>query len=393
MSTTKTNNTDPDNSRKRNSRPPRGYVQDRGFFNNLFHCATGMCAVGLTWMVVNPSFNLRGGLLLVLLGLCVLRVLTGMCRAPVNNPWEFLLHYDDPKRRKAPVLVCLGDSLTHGTVSANWVSHILPKLQQKLKNPGTIRPNVPFQHPLYVINAGQNSLPTHMVAKERVGPILECQPDYVVVLIGTNDVLGMYFPWYGSLLRYNWDLPRNEPSWETLETNIRTILEPIVKAESEVANMKDATKKKPPTVAICTLPPLGEDLTHPANQLIKKANTKIHSVVSTLNKNRRNNNNNNDPCCTVIPLFETMEQILLEQQALGASTIHSYIDSFSPHSSLATTLHFILGFPFTLLFRPLRHALLTDSVHLNENGGTVVSNLVVQWLWDASVEQAITNAS
>jgi lysophospholipase L1-like esterase len=337
----------------------------------------GMCAVGLIWMVVHPSSKLPGGLLLVL-GLCVRKVLKGMCRAPINNPWEFLLQYDDSKFRKAPVLVCLGDSITHGTVSANWVSHILPKLQQKLKNPGTLSPHSPFQHPLHVINAGQNSLPTNIVAKERVGPILESQPDYVVVLIGTNDVLGMYFPWFGSLLRHSWDLPRSEPSWEALETNIRAILEPIVSADHG---------KGRPNVAICTLPPLGEDLTHPANQLIKKANTRIHSVVSTLNKDRSN------PCTIVIPLFETMEKILLEQQASGASTVHSYVDYFLSHSALAATLHFLLGFPFTVLFRPLRHALLTDSVHLNENGARVVSNLVVQWLWDAGVEQAITNAS
>jgi lysophospholipase L1-like esterase len=346
----------------------------------MFHGAVGMCALGLIWMLVNPSFRLPGGLLLVL-GLCARKVLNGMCRAPINNPWEFLLQYDDPKRRKAPVLVCLGDSITHGTVSANWVSHILPKLLQKLNYPGTIRPNAPFQYPLHVINAGQNSLPTNMVAKERVGPILQCLPDYVVVLIGTNDVLGIYFPWFGSLLRHNWDLPRNEPSWEALETNLRAILKPIVSSA-------DPGKGRPNAVAICTLPPLGEDLTHPANQLIKKANTRIHSVVHTLNKDRSSN-----PCIVVIPLFETMEQTLLEQQALGASTVDSYVDYFLPHSTLAATMHFLFGFSFTVLFRPLRHALLTDSVHLNENGARVVSNLVVQWLWEAGVEQAITNAS
>jgi len=71
-----------------------------------------------------------------------------------------------------PVLVCYGDSLTHGSVSSNWVD----QLQDR------------FSH-MTVLNAGVNS-ETAVAAHERLESVLACKPSAVTVLIGTNDLIG-----------------------------------------------------------------------------------------------------------------------------------------------------------------------------------------------------------
>src|SRR6218665_1058966 len=67
-------------------------------------------------------------------------------------------------------LVCFGDSNTHGNVSYNWVSDL-----------GRIF------HDLQVLNAGVNSDLTYSLL-QRIDDVIACQPDFITVLAGTNDV-------------------------------------------------------------------------------------------------------------------------------------------------------------------------------------------------------------
>jgi hypothetical protein len=72
---------------------------------------------------------------------------------PENRPEKFIGWARNRPRRR-PVLLCLGDSLTHGTLSASVTPEIPVKLSAAL---GMDPPSIgeAFVDPLWVVNAGQ----------------------------------------------------------------------------------------------------------------------------------------------------------------------------------------------------------------------------------------------
>jgi lysophospholipase L1-like esterase len=370
-------------------------LQDRRGFDDFVRY--GYLGIILGSIAIFFGQKLVGGTALVL-GILATKCLSELTRPPSNNPWKFLLAFSqvEKEKRKAPVLVCLGDSITHGQVSANWVSEILPSLTQKINHSGTLRQETLFQYPLYVINAGQNALTSRVIVRERIKPTLECQPYYVVVMIGTNDVLGMYLDWYGRYLRRSFKLKEEEPSWKAFERNVGDILDGLVEAES--SDEKSTPGRK---VAICTLPPLGEDLTSDANRYVKQANTMIEKVAEARNKKK-----NNKSVITVLPVFEKMQARLLQQvhqpppsssQGTGIAKPNFWkrpnVDFYYLYAAVMAPFRVILGFQWKRISKVVDHELLADPVHLNENGGEIVTELVVEWLLKEKVEKAIKEAS
>jgi hypothetical protein len=95
----------------------------------------------------------------------------------------------------SPMLLCLGDSLTHGSCSASFTPEIPLQLSQKLCLPLSEHPHRSFADPLWVVNAGQNSITSHTVLQERLAPTLQAiYPDYVLILIGTMTCRPCSFP-------------------------------------------------------------------------------------------------------------------------------------------------------------------------------------------------------
>ena len=74
--------------------------------------------------------------------------------------------------RKLPLVVCLGDSITHGIISTNYVE----QLQQKYKGK------------LLFVNSGINGNLAYNLHVRLQEDCLDLDPDYVTILIGTNDV-------------------------------------------------------------------------------------------------------------------------------------------------------------------------------------------------------------
>ena len=71
-----------------------------------------------------------------------------------------------------PVVVCCGDSITHGHIGYDWVSSLRNSDDSKI-----------------YINAGINADLTWNLNK-RLNDIIKHNPDYVTILIGTNDAIG-----------------------------------------------------------------------------------------------------------------------------------------------------------------------------------------------------------
>ena len=76
------------------------------------------------------------------------------------------------KNNDKPVVVCCGDSITHGHIGYNWVGSLRKQDSSKV-----------------YINAGINADLTWNL-NQRVDEIIKHNPDYITILIGTNDAIG-----------------------------------------------------------------------------------------------------------------------------------------------------------------------------------------------------------
>ena len=123
------------------------------------------------------------------------RVLEQVDQLPANTPVAFLQapttataagsSVDAAATGRAPiVVVCLGDSITHGTISSNYVESLASRFDAEKYD---------------FVNAGINGDLAYN-ALERLDEVIECKPDVVTILIGTNDANALTNQ--GNLRRY-----------------------------------------------------------------------------------------------------------------------------------------------------------------------------------------------
>jgi lysophospholipase L1-like esterase len=131
---------------------------------------------------------------------------------------------------KRMIVACLGSSSTAGRGQAfDWISELKRK-------PGNRR--------VQFLNFGVGGDLAHN-ALERLPAVLACRPDKVVVWVGGNDVLALASAKMRRFFRISKHLPR-APSPDWFRENIEKIAHRL-KAET------------PASVALCSLPPIGED--------------------------------------------------------------------------------------------------------------------------------------
>ena len=148
-----------------NTKNIRGYVQDCRSFHIFFNLGYTLCVIGLITFLVQVYYNksyddnhnhnhnnnnvilIGSSLFLLVLGCIILRTMYCNCRVPQNNIQEYLSLFGTDestesdekcavagkKKKAAPLLVCVGDSITHGTCSSNWVNQIVPTLKQRTR--------------------------------------------------------------------------------------------------------------------------------------------------------------------------------------------------------------------------------------------------------------------
>ena len=158
-----------------------------------------------------------------------------------------------PEHVRAPeggsVLLCLGDSLTHGHIGASWVE----MLRTRFASRGRL-----------VANGGINGQQVWNVA-QRLDAALACQPDAAVLLIGSNDVMAAERPDRAASYTRQNQLPRTpDLSWSIGE--LRTL----------VPRLRAAV----PRVALCTIPPLGDDPSHPIAELVEQYNSVVRALAT-----------------------------------------------------------------------------------------------------------------
>ena len=144
------------------------------------------------------------------------------------------------------IIACIGDSLTHGNIGQSWVDYLREEF-----------PNYVF------LNEGINGNTAWQVL-QRLDPILECKPDLIILMIGTNDALGSFDMNSGLRYKKNNNLPE-VPSLEKYKEQLLELIDKI------------AFQSK---VAICTLPPIGENMDSEVNKHVNEFNDYIELVAT-----------------------------------------------------------------------------------------------------------------
>lgn len=166
-----------------------------------------------------------------------------------DTPAAFLL---DGRRADTMTLVaCVGDSITQGQVSANYVE----MLRRRWGPAG-------FQF----INAGVNADLAFNVAN-RLDAVIACQPDVVTLLVGTNDVNARFNEKWEQRYRKDQGLPCS-PTAEWFRENIETTL----------TRLSTETQAR---VVVLEIPPLGEDPLSRMNGLVDTYNLELAAAATT----------------------------------------------------------------------------------------------------------------
>jgi len=217
------------------------------------------------------------------------------------------------------VVVCAGDSLTHGVVSANYVD----LLQECLGAEG-----------YEFVNAGINGNLAYNVL-QRVDDILACWPDVVTLLVGTNDVNATLSPEWEASYRRDQHLPQ-KPTLDWYCANVAEILDRLKAAAT-------------PHIAVLSIPMLGEDLESEINARITRYNTALRGLAA-------------EKLVAYLPLHERLLAALPPQH-----TPRPYAGKVA-FGAVSVLKKFVLRQPWTAVSRENGLYLLTDQFHLNERG-------------------------
>ena len=232
------------------------------------------------------------------------------------------------------VVACLGESLTKGEVSYDWIAD----LQSRPQN-ASIR----------FVNLGVGGDHSYNALK-RVPQVKQCHPDKVVVLIGGGDVLCTLSATRDRVFRIWKRLPQKH-SLKWFDENIRQI----------VSRLKNETTAR---VALCSLPLAGEDPESDVNRRAREYSMVIKQIA-------------NEENVSYIPFYERMcEQIVASP---GRAFESNFLSDFLSQSRAA--------FKILLLHKSLDEVgqqggwqFHVDGAHLNSRSGKILADLVQEFV-------------
>ncbi len=231
-----------------------------------------------------------------------------------------------------PVVVCCGDSITHGHIGYDWVSSLREKDDSKI-----------------YINAGVNADLTWNL-NQRVDDIIKHNPDYITILIGTNDAIGSQ-P-VKSIQDYyiqTKNLPHS-PSIDWFEEQIEIFVDEIKKNTSA-------------KIAITTLPWLGEQEDTSIMNVIKNHNKIIKRIAVKYD-------------LFILDLFSKFKEQIVSNDSIPYTTS----ELRRLRGLRAVILYYIFGWSWTKIGEKYKLKLLCDHIHLNEKGGDLMEQLAKEFL-------------
>jgi lysophospholipase L1-like esterase len=221
-------------------------------------------------------------------------------------------------------VVCLGDSIVRGQVSTNFIN----LLDQRMHKQGFL-----------FINAGVNGDLAYNVLM-RLNTVVDKQPDFIIILVGTNDVVGALVPRMAKQYRRTKKLPQL-PTEQWYCDNILKI----------VHYLKENSRAK---IAIASLPVLGENLTSTFNKTISTYNVHLKEIAA-------------QEQIGYLPVHERQKEYLTITQPAGRD--------FESEGRLSIGLllrHYLLRQSFDTISKKYGYVLVTDGVHMNSRGASFI---------------------
>lgn len=238
-------------------------------------------------------------------------------------------NYPDKTRVLAhkKIVVCAGDSITHGNMSHDWVSDLAKQ-----------NPDYQF------FNAGKNADLSFTLLR-RLDDVIAVQPHYINLLIGGNDVNFIM----GNKNNY-YDLNKvtrnDQPSLQTYTQNLTAI----------VQRLKSETSA---TISLMSFPILSEDLSHPVNQMADTYNEAVKKIAQ-------------QEGVIYLPLREKQKEFL-KASGVVSKTRFEDTDWLIRKSGLA---HHIFGTDWDTITRQNGNLLTFDNLHFNSVGAGMIQEMV-----------------
>jgi len=244
-----------------------------------------------------------------------------------------------PEHLRAPeggsVLLCLGDSITHGHIGASWVE----VLRARFASQGRL-----------VANGGVNGQQAWNVG-QRLDAALTCQPDMAVLLIGSNDVMAAERRDRAASYKKQNKLPQTpDLPWS------------IGELRALVPRLRAAV----PRVALCTLPPLGDDPRHPICELVAEYNAVVRELAL-------------EHDCVLLDIYAALTP-LLSSQGLPYRGSPAYVARVVVKVILA---HYLLGRSWDSIADAAGYGATAEGIHLTEVAAHRVAELVAKFVENA----------
>jgi len=233
-----------------------------------------------------------------------------------------------------PLVICVGASIVRGLFGASFVE-ILSRMS---------RDGFSF------VNAGVGGQ-TAADVLARLESIIAEQPDYVVILVGTNDVTAGLYPRLArlSLARLRKKLPQPS-SPESYRKNM-------------VQMVKLLKQRTTARIGLVSLPVLGEDLLSEHNDRVRAYNAILKEIASQEDVG-------------YISVHEAQEEYLRSAQPEGGLP-------FDPGRMLGLKFlwrRYVLRQSLDEISRRNGYSLLTDGMHMNSRGAAIIADQVEAYL-------------
>jgi acyl-CoA thioesterase I len=228
-------------------------------------------------------------------------------------------------------VVCVGDSITEGVGSADWVE----MLRERVGERG-----------VHAVNAGvAGDLAWNVL--QRIDTVIQCDPDIVTLMVGTNDVA---LAPVSSMSRFTLRMKgiRQTPTLEWFTENVSAILR----------RLRSETHAR---IAIIEIPMLGEDLNSKTNERVDKYNEALHLIAA-------------EQAIECLPLHDHLVELLPPGHV---SPPYEVKIGLTLKSQLQ---HHVLRRNWDAVSASNGLALLTDHTHLGERAAQVVADLVADFV-------------
>jgi lysophospholipase L1-like esterase len=238
---------------------------------------------------------------------------------------------------ETPIVACLGASATAAIGSYDWIRDLAQ------------RPNLASFRFFRFAEGGDlayNGL-------ERLPDVINCHPDYVITLLGENDVMALISPKHARFVHLTKRLP-DEPSPQWFREMMQAVVRRL-KSETTAA------------IALCSLIPVGEDPTS-TNPFQAEANRRVEEYSTILK----------DIACEegvgYIPFYERIHELILASPGRAFTSfdfLPLYRDVFR---------QFVLHKSHDEIGQMEGWRFHRDGIHLNSKSGILLADLVQEFL-------------